>query len=311
MSRPSFASRLNDAILQTGTVLCVGIDPHPDIMPPVFGGTGQNLASGQAMAHLRDFSQTVLAAATGRVPAIKPQAALFEAYGPGGMEILAELSCNARQAGLLVIMDAKRGDIGSTARAYAAGWLGAEAAFASDALTINPYLGMDSLEPFFARAAETASGLFVLVRTSNKGSADIQQQLVSGKDATNIPLYAHIANCLAPYIHTAIDPASGLSDIGIVAGATGPEEAEKLRALLPAAPFLIPGYGAQGASAKQACAGLIRHRMGHLTGGLVNASRAITHNSAVQDAKTTEQAEQAMIAAIEIAGAELASILPV
>ena len=311
MSRPSFASRLNDAILQTGTVLCVGIDPHPDIMPPVFGGVGQNLASGQALAHLHEFSQTVLAAATGRVPAIKPQAALFEAYGPGGMEILAELSCDARQAGLLVIMDAKRGDIGSTARAYAAGWLGAEAAFASDALTINPYLGMDSLEPFFARAAETASGLFVLVRTSNKGSADIQQQLVSGKDATNIPLYTHIANCLAPYIQATIDPVSGLSDIGIVAGATGPEEAEKLRALLPAAPFLIPGYGTQGASAKQACAGLIRHRMGYLTGGLVNASRAITHNSAVQDAKTTEQAEQAMIAAIEIAGAELGGILPV
>ena len=311
MSRPSFASRLNDAILKTGTVLCVGIDPHPDIMPAVFGGVGQNLSSGQALAHLRDFSQTVLAAATGRVPAIKPQAALFEAYGPGGMEILAELARNAQQAGLLVIMDAKRGDIGSTARAYAAGWLGAEAAFASDALTINPYLGMDSLEPFFSRAAETASGLFVLVRTSNKGSANIQQQLVSGKDATNIPLYAHIANCLAPYIQAAIDTASGLSDIGIVAGATGPEEAKKLRAVLPAAPFLIPGYGAQGASAKEACAGLIRHRMGHLTGGLVNASRAITHNSAVQNAKTTEQAKQAMIAAIEMAGAELASTLSV
>ena len=118
-------------------------------MPSVFGGVVQNLSSGQALANLRDFSQTVLAAATGRVPAIKPQAALFEAYGPGGMEILAELARTAQQAGLLVIMDAKRGDIGSTARAYAAGWLGAGAAFASDALTINPYLGMDSLEPFF------------------------------------------------------------------------------------------------------------------------------------------------------------------
>ena len=90
----------------------------------------------------------MLAAATGRVPAIKPQAALFEAYGPGGMEILAELSCNARQAGLLVIMDAKRGDIGSTARAYAAGWLGAEAAFASDALTINPIWAWTALNLF-------------------------------------------------------------------------------------------------------------------------------------------------------------------
>jgi len=309
MSRPSFATRLNDAIVQTGTVLCVGIDPHRDIMPPVFGGAGQNLASGQALAHLRDFSKTVLAAAIGRVPAIKPQAALFEAYGPGGMEILADLGRTARKAGLLVIMDAKRGDIGSTARAYAAGWLGAEAAFASDALTINPYLGMDSLEPFFTRAAETASGVFVLVRTSNKGSADIQQQLISGKNTPDMPLYAHIARRLSPYIEAATDPVSGLSDIGIVAGATGPEEAKKLRALLPTAPFLIPGYGTQGASAKEACAGLIRHRMGHRTGGLVNASRAITHNSAVQDAKTAKQVEQAMIAAIELARGELGGIL--
>lgn len=301
MARDGFAKRLNTAIQTTGTVLCVGIDPHPDLMPPVFGGANQQLGSQAALAHLRDFSLAVIAASAGMIPAIKPQAALFEAHGAGGMVILAEIARTAQQQGLLVIMDAKRGDIGSTARAYAAGWLGPDAAFASDALTINPYLGMDSLEPFFTQAAKTQSGLFVLVRTSNKGSADIQQQVLATADGSDMPLYAHIAQQLAPYIDAATDPQTGLSDIGIVAGATGPAEALALRDYLPSAPFLIPGYGAQGASAAEACAGLIRREEGYLTGGLVNASRAITHNDAVQKAASIPEAEQAMSEAIQAA----------
>ena len=301
MARAGFATRLNTAIQTTGTVLCAGIDPHPDLMPPVFGGPDQALGSPAALAHLRDFSLAVIAAAAGNIPAIKPQAALFEAHGAGGMAVLAEIARTAQQHGLLVIMDAKRGDIGSTARAYAAGWLGHDAAFASDALTVNPYLGMDSLEPFFTQAAKTRSGLFVLVRTSNKGSADIQQQVLTTADSLTQPVYAHIAQRLAPYIDAATDPQTGLSDIGIVAGATGPAEALALRELLPTAPFLIPGYGAQGASAAEACAGLIRRQEGYLTGGLVNASRAITHNAAVQNAASISAAEQAMREAIQTA----------
>ena len=301
MARAGFATRLNTAIQSNGTVLCVGIDPHPDLMPPVFGGPDQELGSPAALAHLRDFSLAAIAASAGMIPAIKPQAALFEAHGAGGMAILAEIARTAQQHGLLVIMDAKRGDIGSTARAYAAGWLGPDAAFASDALTINPYLGMDSLEPFFTQAAKTQSGLFVLVRTSNKGSADIQQQVLALEDGSSMPVYAHIARHLAPYIDAATDPQTGLSDIGIVAGATGPAEALALREYLPSAPFLIPGYGAQGASAAEACAGLIRRQEGYLTGGLVNASRAITHNDRVQNAASIHAAEQAMRAAIQTA----------
>ena len=301
MARAGFANRLNTAIQTTGTVLCAGIDPHPDLMPPVFGGPDQALGSPAALAHLRDFSLAVIAAAAGNIPAIKPQAALFEAHGAGGMAVLAEIARTAQQHGLLVIMDAKRGDIGSTARAYAAGWLGHDAAFASDALTVNPYLGMDSLEPFFTQAAKTRSGLFVLVRTSNKGSADIQQQVLTTADSLTQPVYAHIAQRLAPYIDAATDPQTGLSDIGIVAGATGPAEALALRELLPTAPFLIPGYGEQGASAAEACAGLIRRQEGYLTGGLVNASRAITHNAAVQNAASISAAEQAIREAIQTA----------
>ena len=259
------------------------------------------MGSPATLAHLRDFSLAAIAASAGMIPAIKPQAALFEAHGAGGMAILAEIARTAQQQGLLVIMDAKRGDIGSTARAYAAGWLGPDAAFASDALTINPYLGMDSLEPFFTQAAKTKSGLFVLVRTSNKGSADIQQQVLALEDGTSMPVYAHIARHLAPYIDAATDPQTSLSDIGIVTGATGPAEALTLREYLPSAPFLIPGYGAQGASAAEACAGLIRHQEGYLTGGLVNASRAITHNDGVRNAASIHAAEQAMRAAIQTA----------
>ena len=234
--------------------------------------------------------------------------ALFEKFGPEGMEVLQRIGRAAHDAGLLVIMDAKRGDIGSTARAYAAAWLGSKAAFASDALTINPYLGMDSLEPFFAQAAATKSGLFILTRTSNKGSADIQQQNLAEGNGAKIPVYKHLAHLLSPYIEGAIDTETGLSNIGIVAGATGPSEAQELRKLLPSALFLIPGYGAQGASAADACSGLIQKTDGRLTGGLVNASRAITHNVGVQEASSPEAAKQAMIEAINIAKQELAQI---
>ena len=298
-----FADRLNDALIRTGTVLCVGIDAHPGLMPAVFGGAGQAAGSEDALRHLRAFTFAVIEAAAGRVPAVKPQAAFFEQHGPGGVQILAEAAAEAQRRGLLVIMDAKRGDIGTTAKAYAQAWLGPQAAFPSDALTINPYLGFDSLEPFIDRAEQTGSGLFILVRTSNKGSADLQQRQSEGK-----AIWAHLADGLAPYMDRLTDPATGLSSVGIVVGATGPEEARAVRQKLPAAPFLIPGYGAQGASAEDALSGLIKDKgTGLYTGGLVNASRAITHGPAVQAAGQTDEAVEAMAAAITAAIADLSA----
>ena len=300
---PSFAHRLDQAIARTGTVLCAGIDPHPGLMPAAFGGAEQQAGSEQALRHLRAFTFSVIEAAAGQVPAVKPQAAFFERHGPGGLQILAEAAAEARARGLLVIMDAKRGDIGSTAQAYAEAWLGGDAVFASDALTVNPYLGFDSLEPFFTRAEQTRSGLFILVRTSNKGSADLQQMDAGGK-----AVWAHLAEGLAVHVNAQTDASSGLSSVGIVVGATGPDEARAIRQLLPAAPFLIPGYGAQGASAEDALSGLIRHpQTGRISGGLVNASRAITHGQAVQAAGTTEQAVEAMQAALKTAAEELSA----
>ncbi len=275
----SFAQRLAQKIDKTGTVLCVGIDPHPLLMHPLFGGSDATLGTPQTLEHLRAFCLELIEAAMGRVPAVKPQVALFEQHGPDGMHVLAEISRTAREAGLLVIMDAKRGDIGTTAKAYASAWLGPDAFFPSDALTINPYLGQDSLMPFILRAADTGSGLFILVRTSNDGSRDIQQQEIK-----NLPVWAHLARLLAPAITEYIDDQAGFSSIGIVAGATGPVEARALRAELPAAPFLVPGYGAQGASASDALSGLITHHQGRVTGGLINSSRGISNCHAAQAA---------------------------
>ena len=151
------------------------------------------------------------------------------------MQVLAELGRDAVKAGLLVVMDAKRGDIGSTSTAYAAGWIGHDAAYPSDALTINPWLGIDTLEPFLERADATGGGLFILNRTSNPGAGDLQDQLVDGQ-----PLYQRLAGMLAPLAADRCGT-SGWSSLGIVAGATWPEDARRLRAALPIRPFWCPG----------------------------------------------------------------------
>lgn len=263
-----FGDRLTDALADTGTPLCMGIDPHQAMMPALFQTDGK-----PSLAGLREFALSLVDAAKGLVPAIKPQSALFEAYGPQGVAILAELCQAAQSAGLLVIMDAKRGDIGSTAAGYAAAYLGHDAPFASDALTVNPYMGLDTLVPFMDTALATHSGLFILVRTSNGGASDLQDLTISENQGDNQLVYQHLARKLAPLIEQATGT-SGLSSFGIVAGATVPAEADALRALLPTAPFLIPGFGAQGAGAQHATTALVRKNDQH-HGGLVNSSRGI------------------------------------
>ena len=300
----SFASRLTTATIRTRSVLCVGIDPHPNLMPALFGGQDHMPGSAEAIQHLEAFSQTVIEAATGLVPAVKPQVAFFERHGPEGLRVLSRLAIEAKQRELLVIMDAKRGDIGTTAQAYAEAWLGPEAIFAADALTLNPYLGFDSLEPFIHRAQQTLSGVFILVRTSNHGSADLQQLIIDGK-----PTWAHVAAGLVEIVKEQTDPTCNLSSVGVVMGATGPKDALAVRNLLPTAPFLIPGYGAQGASAEEALIGLTADKeKGIYKGGLINASRSITHGKRVQSARTLGEAVAAMKTAIQETILELAVI---
>ena len=240
------------------------------------------------------------------MPAIKPQIALFEQLGPDGMKLLSKLCKHAQSKKFLVIMDAKRGDIGSTSQAYANAYLGKDAPFPSDALTINPWLGIDSLEPFFKKASETSSGLFVLVHTSNKGSKDIQEISLS----TGIKCYENLANILKQIVEKH-KGALGLSSIGVVSGATFREESVALRKLLPNAPFLIPGYGTQGASAKDACAPLVQDikHSNLLNFGLINASRSILFSEDSYLANNIEEWKKIILSKINSINNELTSII--
>ena len=242
-----------------------------------------------------------LAAAKGRVAAIKPQAAFFEAQGPDGMRVLAELGRGAVDAGMLVIMDAKRNDIGSTNAAYAKAWIGHDAAFPSDALTVNAYLGLDTLDPLLARADKTGGGLFVLTRTSNPGAGALQDLEAGGR-----PVFQHLAAGLAP-LAAAREGDLGVSSLGIVAGATWPEEARALRGILPGAPFLVPGFGAQGAGATQALAGLTMGPAGP-EGGLVNSTRGLIFPAAARDTASVADWRTAVNDAIEASRTALRSV---
>ena len=264
----NFGDRLTEANRRTGSVLCMGIDPHCQMIPVLFGNATAEAGSPQALSAISNFVTACLDSAIGKVAAIKPQVAFFEQQGPDGMRLLQKLGRAAIDAGMLVIMDAKRGDIGSTSTAYATAWIGHEAIFPSDALTVSPWLGIDTLHAFLARADTTSSGLFVLSRTSNDGAGDLQDQLVEG-----VPLYTHLANMLAPLAAERVGD-SGVSSLGIVAGATWPDDAKTLRAVLPHAPFLVPGFGAQGAGAAMATSGLLRGTSGW-EGGVVNSTRGL------------------------------------
>ena len=298
-----FGNRLVTKIRSSKSFLCLGVDPHLDLIPKIFD---VNTKTSNIVGKVEKFCFSLLDAAVGLVPAIKPQIALFEQLGPDGMKLLSSLCKHAQSQNFLVIMDAKRGDIGSTSQAYANAYLGKDAPFPSDALTINPWLGIDSLEPFFKKASETSSGLFVLVHTSNKGSKDIQEISLS----TGIKCYEHLANILKPIVEKH-KGALGLSSIGVVSGATFREESVALRKLLPNAPFLIPGYGTQGASAKDACAPLVQdtEHSNLLNFGLINASRSILFSEDSYLANNMEEWQEIILSKINSINNELTSII--
>ena len=298
-----FGNRLVTKIRSSKSFLCLGVDPHLDLIPKIFD---VNTKTSNIVGKVEKFCFSLLDAAVGLVPAIKPQIALFEQLGPDGMKLLSSLCKHAQSQNFLVIMDAKRGDIGSTSQAYANAYLGKDAPFPSDALTINPWLGIDSLEPFFKKASETSSGLFVLVHTSNKGSKDIQEISLS----TGIRCYEHLANILKPIVEKH-KGALGLSSIGVVSGATFREESVALRKLLPNAPFLIPGYGTQGASAKDACAPLVQdtEHSNLLNFGLINASRSILFSEDSYLANNIEEWQKIILSKINSINNELTSII--
>jgi orotidine-5'-phosphate decarboxylase len=219
---------------------------------------------------------------------------LFEALGWRGIRVLDRVLKRCAELDLLVLLDAKRGDIGSTAQGYARAYLARDAALRADALTVNPYLGFDTLEPYFKEAEQAAAGVFVLVKTSNPGSGDLQDRQVDGE-----PLYLGLARGLAQRSGSLRGPATGWSSLGVVVGATYPEQAERVREVLPHALLLIPGYGAQGASAADAVRGFVAGPVG-LEGGVVNSSRGVLFPGEA-DTAASERWERAIDAALEAA----------
>ncbi len=240
-----FADRLIDAIQATGSAGCVGIDPRPGWDP-----TDVAPAGGPPW----DYAAELIRLASGRVPAVKPQLAFLDDDAPG----VRRLGRSAQAQGLLVVADAKRGDIGSTAEAYARTWLAPGSG--ADALTVNPYLGADALEPFVAEAARAGKGLFVLVRTSNPGARDLQElELRTGER-----VFERVAR-LVDDLGRAHVGACGFSCVGAVVGATAPpEQVARLRELMPRALFLMPGLGAQGGDLRGVARALDRRGLGVL-----------------------------------------------
>lgn len=305
----NFVERLHSSQSRCGNGICVGIDPRWDQLPDSIKERAQSRASNPLDAAARafeEFSLRIIDLVAGKVPVVKPQVAFFEELGPVGSVVLGRVIRAARRAGLLVICDAKRGDIGTTAEAYARGYLAGEdpdaAPWGADALTVSPYLGRDTLEPFLQVANERGGGLYVLVRTSNPGAATFQDPASDG-----IKLFERVADAVeaANVPHLA---GGAYGPMGAVVGATYPQELVQLRARMPHAPILVPGYGAQGGTADDVAAAFDADGLG----AVVNSSRGIIFAYRRKDLALQfpgDQWEQAIPVAVEEMRADLARAL--
>jgi orotidine-5'-phosphate decarboxylase len=284
----SFGDRLAARVAERESQIVLGLDPDPiRLWPEATRAAPVNgSAAERAAAAVRVHCAALIDAAGPACVACKPQLACFERLGAPGWAALAATVEEARAAGLLVLLDGKRGDIDVTAAAYAQALFGATPTpfgevpgLMGDAATINPLLGRDSLAPLIDAARAHDGGVFVLVRTSNPGAADVQD-LRTG-DATVHERLAAIVGALGR------PGASGIADVGAVTGATAPEHLDRLRELMPAAPFLLPGIGAQGGRVEDLAAAFAPGP----AGGLVSASRSIA--GAHEAAAATRPAEAA------------------
>ena len=259
----SFSDRLAASVTRRGNPVVVGLDPRADQLPAALQPSSASPAD-QAAGY-RQFCREIIDVVAGKVPAVKPQMAFFEALGPDGMLALYDVIRHARESGLLVILDGKRNDIGSTASAYAEAYLGAESTWQADALTVSPYLGDDSLAPFVEAADARSAGLFVLVKTSNPGGKTFQDL-----DSNGRPVFRYVAEWV-DRVATESAGACGYGNVGAVVGATYSEQLDMLREAMPSTWFLVPGYGAQGGGAKDVAGAFDARGLG----AVVNSSRAI------------------------------------
>ena len=299
--------KLTEHIQFTQSVACVGLDPRVSLLPPEIiteAKASKNDPQEQVAFAFERFMNQILDLIADRCAAVKPQVACYEAYGAAGMAALERIIAHAQQLGLPVIVDGKRGDIGSTAQHYGEAWLGSApsldhqpiTAVGADWLTVNGYLGSDGVTPMLPASPATASkGVFVLVKTSNPSSADLQD-MPCGSDNVHGAMARLVDQWGAEHIGEC-----GLSHVGAVVGATWPEQARAMRQLMPNTLFLVPGYGAQGGTAADALAG----RRADGSGVIVNSSRGIigawqqhpeTHwATAARDALDTMNADLASV----------------
>lgn len=274
----NFADRLVEAIDKKRAPCVVGLDSALEAMPKdtlealeVSSDAPRKVAAGALVR----FNKMVIDVICDLVPAVKPNAAFYERYGSDGILALEQTIAYAKERGLIVILDAKRGDIGNTAQAYASAYLRDSTSHSdyngqgADSLTINPYLGEDTLEPYCKQCAKSGTGVFILVRTSNKGAAAFQDLVVGDKKVYEV--VADSVNTLAaPLVGK-----HGYSSIGAVVGATWPNEAAMLREQMKKVFFLVPGYGAQGGDVETIKACFDKNGQG----AIVNSSRGILYPS--------------------------------
>lgn len=259
-----FADALTDRIKKTSP-LCVGLDPNLDLLPE---GISKDPAG------VYEFCAGIIDAVKDTASCIKPQMAYFELLGWEGMKVFWEACAYAKEQGLIVIADGKRNDIGPTCEAYADAYLNEMTPI--DALTVSPYLGSDGIKPFMERCEQNGKGIYVLVKTSNPSSGEVQD-LPVGDEA----VHEYLAQLVESWATTILGEKTQFSSVGAVVGATYPEEMKYLRTLMPHVPFLIPGVGAQGGTVEDAKHGFI----GDGTGAIVNSSRGIIFASNEKDWK--------------------------
>ncbi len=296
-----FADRLNKHIKLKKSAICVGLDPRLEKIPQYIKdeqGKKYNNSLTAAAQSILEFNKGIIDAIHDLVPVIKPQIAFYEQYGHEGIRAFEETLSYARDKDLLTIADIKRGDIGSTAEAYAKAFLGKVNLFGkevfsfdADAVTIAPYMGFDGIKPFIEQARKYGKGVFILVKTSNPSSSDLQD--LEMEDSSTV--YEIMAQYLESWGADDIGE-SGYSLAGAVVGATFPAQAKKLRSMMPHTIFLVPGYGAQGATAKDVK--VCFNKDG--SGAIINSSRAIMHAWEESDTHTekeyAEAAREAVIA---------------
>ncbi len=273
----NFADRLKQRIQETGNPTVLGLDPLLDYIPDSILNRclAETEDSGEAAGlALFEFNKRLIDSVAETIPAVKPQLAYYEKYGVHGLKALQKTIAYAHAAGMLVIADGKRNDIGSTADAYADAWLGQteitadrqQAMFDADALTVNAYLGIDGIQPFINRCSDLGKGIFILVRTSNPSAGDLQDLIL--RDGRHV--YEAMADKVSEWGEQLVGEC-GYSSVGAVVGATWPLQASSLRKRMPKSLILVPGYGAQGGSA----ADTVNNFGSDGYGAIVNASRSL------------------------------------